>query len=174
MTVERPRHLGISTLWIALRGRQGVEPVEQREAGKNGDYRARSFSEPEVSAQLQLSMRGFAFLPSTFGAPSGHHPAICCESKRPSLQNEFRERVQVLVKNMDLRFSPDGYLSWMSRNSCRETRKSFPPTSPGRDGRIQSPARQCRERKATETKSPLGDGTTNLLVRRHSNLSVFP
>jgi hypothetical protein len=129
MTVERPRHLGISTLWIALRGRQGVEPVEQREAGKNGDYRARSFSEPEVSAQLQLSMRGFAFLPSTFGAPSGHHPAICCESKRPSLQNEFRERVQVLVKNMDLRFSPDGYLSWMSRNSCRETRKSFPNQS---------------------------------------------
>jgi hypothetical protein len=63
---------------------------------------------------------------------------------------------------------------WMSRDSCRETRKSFPQTSPGRDGRIQSPARQCRESKAPETKSPLGDGTTNLLVRLHSNLkSMF-
>jgi hypothetical protein len=52
--------------------------------------------------------------------------------------------------------------------------KSFRQTSPGRDVRIQSPARQCRERKPTETKSPLGDGTTNLLVRLHSNLkSMF-
>src|SRR6202021_1509141 len=34
-------------------------------------------------------------------------------------------------------------------------------TQSRRDGRIQSPARQCRERKTKETKSPLGDGTTN-------------
>ena len=39
--------------------------------------------------------------------------------------------------------------------------KSFPQTSPGRDGRIQSPAPECRESKAKETKSPLGDATTN-------------
>ena len=43
--------------------------------------------------------------------------------------------------------------------------KSFPQTSPAGDGRIQSPARECREKKPTETKSPLGDATTNLLVR---------
>ena len=52
--------------------------------------------------------------------------------------------------------------------------KSFPQTSPGRDGTIQSPARECRERKAKKTKSPLGDATTNLLVRLNSNLkSMF-
>jgi hypothetical protein len=45
-----------------------------------------------------------------------------------------------------------------------------PQTSPARDGRIQSPARECRESKLTETKSPLGDATTNLLVRLNSNL----
>ena len=48
--------------------------------------------------------------------------------------------------------------------------KSFPQTSPGRDGRIQSPARECREGKQRETKSPLGDATTNLTVRLNSNL----
>jgi hypothetical protein len=47
--------------------------------------------------------------------------------------------------------------------------KSLPQTSPGRDGRIQSPARECREKKPTETKSPLGDATTNLLVRLDRN-----
>jgi len=39
-----------------------------------------------------------------------------------------------------------------------------------RDGRIRSPARECRERKATETKSPLGDGTTNLTTNPFKTL----
>jgi hypothetical protein len=53
------------------------------------------------------------------------------------------------------------FLTASSKVPVRSNPKSFPQTSPGRDRRIQSPARQCRGAKATETKSPLGDGTTN-------------
>jgi hypothetical protein len=57
------------------------------------------------------------------------------------------------------------------QHSGKESLTSIPRSSANqsRKGRKNpEPARQCRERKATETKSPPGDGTT--LVRLHSNL----
>ena len=57
-----------------------------------------------------------------------------------------------------------------TKYQSRPTKNLFRKPVPEGTEEFQSPARECRERKATETKFPLGDGTTNLLVRVNSNL----